>query len=88
MARLRTPTVTNLVALSSDKPSVATVDMSGNITAVAAGTANITATLFGVITTMADLPFVQTLSTEPLPSRPAGRKMRMSTSSEKANTSS
>ena len=48
----RTPTVTNLVALSSDKPSVATVDMSGNITAVAAGTANITATLFGVTTTM------------------------------------
>ena len=48
----RTPTITNLVALSSDKPSVATVDMSGNITAVAAGTANITATLFGVTTTM------------------------------------
>lgn len=48
----RTPTVTNLVALSSDKPSVATVDMSGNITAVAVGTATITATLFGVTTTM------------------------------------
>ena len=43
---------------------------------------------FGVITAMADLPLVQTLSTDPLPSRPAGRKMRMSTSSEKANTSS
>lgn len=47
----RSVDVTNLVGWSSSAVATATVDMAGNVTGVAAGTATITAALFGVTTT-------------------------------------
>ena len=44
----RTPDVTNLVAWSVDNPATATIDNYGKITGVAAGTANVSATVFTV----------------------------------------